>query len=93
MRHSTTGVAESRTPKSPAKVLAATIATALVAGGIAFSAAAPAHAAVTDTITGYSLDWGFQVGANSWRIDATGATLKSPVSVAASEGQPVAYTT
>lgn len=75
MRHSTNREATRLVPTSPARILAATIATALVASGLGLAAAAPANAAVTGAVTGYSLSWGFQTGANGWKIEADGADL------------------
>ena len=57
MRHSTTSEAPVLAKKSPARVLAATVAAALVAGGLSFAAAAPASAAVTDSIVDGEFSW------------------------------------
>ena len=57
MRHSTTSEASVLAKKSPARVLAATVAATLVAGGLSFAAAAPAGAAITDSIVGGEFAW------------------------------------
>jgi len=57
VRHSTTSEAPVLAKKSTARVLAATVAAALVAGGLSFATAAPAGAAVTDSIVGGEFSW------------------------------------
>ena len=84
MRHSTTVPATGRNPKTLTRTVAVTAATALVAAGISLGAALPANAAVTDTVSGAELTWGFQTGANSWKIETEGATPVSPRTVTTS---------
>ena len=83
MDHSTNSATPVAATKGSAfkRVLATAVTAALAFGGVT-AIAAPASAAVTDSVTDGSVTWGFSNGAASWGIETTGdVELVSPVEV------------
>jgi len=96
VNHSTTlaaPVAEPGTRPRSFRRIAATVATAALAGGMLVAVAAPATAAApaatTGTVRSAALTWGFNDYSKSWGITTTGAA--TPVSPITAEG--ATYTT
>ena len=96
MDHSTTvstSVATQPRSSSFRRIVAATLTAALAAGGLSvIAAAAPASAAVTDTVSDATLTWGLQNTAAGWGVTTTGDVELVGATTAADYVKATAFT-